>query len=64
MLRRISCRRNAFQISLWGHIFYHQAEGHLTAYEGVAMPPGKPSAPYCLPCQLVGTRTVARLALK
>ncbi|MCM8807531.1 MAG: hypothetical protein NC926_06260 [Candidatus Omnitrophica bacterium] len=49
-------RKNDFLISLFGHISYHQAEGHLTAYEQVSFPPGKEVAPYCLPCQLVATR--------
>lgn len=49
-------RKKDFLISLYGHIYYHQAEGHLTAYEQVSFPPGKEIAPYCLPCQLVATR--------
>ncbi|HOK57130.1 MAG TPA: hypothetical protein PLF90_07360 [bacterium] len=49
-------RKNDFLISLYGHIFYHQAEEHLTAYEQVSFPPGKELAPYCLPCQLVAAR--------
>jgi len=53
-----------FRLSLWGHIFFHQAEGHLTAYEVVAMPPGKQDTPYCLPCQLVAVRAAAKLALE
>lgn len=56
-------RYQDFQLSLWGHIFYHQAEDHLTAYESVHMPPGRQSAPYCLPCQLVAVRAAARLSL-
>lgn len=54
--------REDFMLSLWGHIFYHHAEGHLTAYEGVTMPPGRQTAPYCLPAQLVAVRAAARLA--
>jgi hypothetical protein len=53
-------RRREFLISLYGHILYHQAEGHLTAYEQVTFPPGREQAPYCLPCQLVAARA-ARL---
>jgi hypothetical protein len=53
-------RREDFLLSLYGHIGYHHAETHLTAYEQVTLPPGKPKAPYCLPCQLVAART-ARL---
>jgi len=53
-------RKNDFLLSLYGHIAYHQAEGHLTAYEQVSFPPGKRVADYCLPCQLVAARA-ARL---
>jgi hypothetical protein len=53
-------RKNDFLFSLYGHIAYHQAEGHLTAYEQVSFPPGKKMADYCLPCQLVAARA-ARL---
>jgi hypothetical protein len=49
-------RRDDFLLSLYGHVAYHQAEGHLTAYEQVALPPGREVAPYCLPCQLVAAR--------
>ena len=56
-------RRNDFLLSLYGHISYHQAEGHLTAYEQVTFPPGKKKADYCLPCQLVAVRA-ARLLVK
>lgn len=56
-------RYDDFRLSLWGHIYYHQAEGHLTAYEVVHMPPGRQSTPYCLPCQLVAVRAAAKLAL-
>jgi len=49
-------RRNDFLLSLYGHVAYHQAEGHLTAYEQVSFPPGKKVADYCLPCQLVAAR--------
>lgn len=56
-------RYDDFRLSLWGHIHYHQAEGHLTAYEVVHMPPGRQSTPYCLPCQLVAVRAAAKLAL-
>ena len=38
-----------------------EAEGHLTAYEQVTLPPGGERAPYCLPCQLVAARAVAIL---
>ncbi len=53
-------RRDDFLLSLYGHVAYHQAEGHLTAYEQVSLPPGRPKADYCLPCQLVAARA-ARL---
>ncbi len=53
-------RKSDFLLSLYGHIAYHQAEGHLTAYEQVSFPPGKRLADYCLPCQLVAARA-ARL---
>ena len=53
-------RRDDFLLSLYGHVAYHQAEGHLTAYEQVSFPPGKEVMPYCLPCQLVAARA-ARL---
>ncbi len=54
-------RRNDFLLSLYGHIAYHQAEGHLTAYEQVSFPPGVKKADYCLPCQLVAARAARRL---
>lgn len=50
-----------FLLSLYGHIAYHQAEGHLTAYEQVTFPPGTEKAAYCLPCQLVAPRAARRL---
>jgi hypothetical protein len=50
-----------YRLSLWGHICYHQAQGHLTAYEQVTMPPGCKVADYCLPCQLVAARAAHRL---
>ncbi len=53
-------RKRDFLVSLYGHVAYHQAEGHLTAYEQVSFPPGQPKADYCLPCQLVAARA-ARL---
>ncbi|MBC8871694.1 MAG: hypothetical protein H8E44_19885 [Planctomycetes bacterium] len=56
-------RYDDFRLSLWGHIYYSQAEGHLTAYEGVHFPPGRKASPYCLPCQLVAVRAAAKLAL-
>ena len=49
-------RKSDFLLSLYGHVAYHQAEGHLTAYEQVSFPPGKKKADYCLPCQLVAAR--------
>jgi hypothetical protein len=49
-------RKRDFLFSLYGHVAYHQAEGHLTAYEQVSFPPGQPQADYCLPCQLVAAR--------
>ena len=49
-------RKDDFLLSLYGHVAYHHAEGHLTAYEQVAFPPGRERAPYCLPCQLVAAR--------
>ncbi len=56
-------RHNDFLLSLYGHVAYHQAEGHLTAYEQVSFPPGQKMADYCLPCQLVAARA-ARLLTK
>lgn len=53
-------RKRDFLVSLYGHVAYHQAKGHLTAYEQVSFPPGRPRADYCLPCQLVAARA-ARL---
>ncbi len=53
-------RTDDFLLSLYGHVAYHQAEGHLTAYEQVSFPPGQRVADYCLPCQLVAARA-ARL---
>lgn len=50
-----------YRISLWGHVLYHQAEGHMTAYEQVSFPPGQAKADYCLPCQLVAVRAAPRL---
>lgn len=49
-------RKDDFLLCLYGHIAYHQAEGHLTAYEQITYPPGKELANYCLPCQLVAAR--------
>ncbi|MHB8899923.1 MAG: hypothetical protein ACYC6Y_14345 [Thermoguttaceae bacterium] len=43
-------REDDYLLSLYGHVAYHQAEGHLTAYEQVAFPPGRKRADYCLPC--------------
>ena len=57
-LRRLGMWED-YRISVWGHVFYHQAEGHLTAYEQVTFPPGTKKADYCLPCQLVATRATA-----
>ncbi len=56
-------RKDDFLLSLYGHIAYHQAEEHLTAYEQVTFPPGQAKAAYCLPCQLVAPRA-ARLLLR
>jgi hypothetical protein len=56
-------RKNDFLLSLYGHIAYHQAEGHLTAYEAIALPPGERYADYSLPCQLVAARA-GRLLVK
>ena len=53
-------RYDDFRLSLWGHIHFHQAEGHLTAYEQVSFPPGRRVADYCLPCQLVAVRAEGR----
>jgi hypothetical protein len=53
-------RKQDFLLSLYGHVAYHQAAGHLTAYEQVSFPPGQKKAAYCLPCQLVAARA-ARL---
>ena len=52
-------RKNDFLLSLYGHIAYHQCEGHLTAYEQISFPgdpKGSQRADYCLPCQLVAAR--------
>jgi len=57
-------RKNDFLLSLYGHIAYHQAEGHLTAYEQVTFPPGKKKADYCLPSQLVAARAARRINRK
>lgn len=54
-------RKNDFLLSLYGHVAYHQAEGHLTAYEQVTFPPGKKKADYCLPSQLVAARAAWRI---
>lgn len=54
-------RKNDFLLSLYGHIAYHQAEGHLTAYESVTFPPGKVNSDYCLPSQLIAARAARRL---
>lgn len=54
-------RREDYELSLWGHLAFHQAEGHLTAYEQVSFPPGRKVADYCLPCQLVAPRAARRL---
>jgi hypothetical protein len=50
-----------YRLCLWGHLCYHQAEGHLTAYEQVSFPPGRRVADYCLPAQLVVVRAARRL---
>jgi hypothetical protein len=55
-------RKDDFLLSLYGHVAFHQADGHLTAYEQVTFPPGQEKAPYCLPCQLVAARTARLLA--
>ena len=49
-------RKADFLLSLYGHVAYHQAQGHLTAYEQVTFPPGTEKAAYCLPSQLVAVR--------
>jgi len=49
-------RKDDFLLSLYGHVAYHQADGHLTAYEQVSLPPTHELAPYCLPGQLVAAR--------
>lgn len=54
-------RKEDFLLSLYGHVAYHQAEGHLTTYEQVSFPPGAKKADYCLPCQLVAARVARRL---
>ena len=56
-------RKDDFLLSLYGHVAYHQAEEHLTAYEQVSFPPGREVAAYCLPCQLVAARA-ARLLVR
>ncbi|MGI6573453.1 MAG: hypothetical protein ACOX19_08620 [Fermentimonas sp.] len=52
-------RKNDFLLSLFGHIAYHQCEGHMTAYEQFRFPgdsQGSRKAGYCLPSQLVAAR--------
>jgi hypothetical protein len=49
-------RKRAFLFSLYGHVAYRQAKGHLRAYDQVSFPPGRSRADYCLPCQLVAAR--------
>lgn len=52
-------RKRDFLISLYGHVSYHQCEGHLTAYEQFNFPgdpKGSKKADYCLPSQLVAAR--------
>lgn len=52
-------RENDFLLSLYGHVSYHQCEGHLTAYEQFNFPgdpKGSKKADYCLPSQLVAAR--------
>jgi hypothetical protein len=53
--------RRDYLLSLWGHIYFHQCQGHLTAYEQMTLPPGRKVADYCLPCQLVAVRACRRL---
>ncbi len=53
-------RKDDFLLCLYGHVAYHQADEHLTAYEQITAPPFRERAPYCLPCQLVAPRA-ARL---
>lgn len=55
-------RREDFLLSLYGHVAYHQAGGHLTAYEQISAPPCRERAPYCLPAQLVAARAARLLA--
>lgn len=55
--------KDDFLLSLYGHVAYHQADEHLTAYEQVTAPPFREQAPYCLPCQLVAARA-ARLLVE
>ena len=50
-----------YLLSLWGHVHFHLAQEHLTAYEQVSLPPGTKCADYCLPCQLVAARAARRL---
>ena len=56
-------RKRDFALSLYGHVAYHQAAGHLTAYEQVTLPPGKKKGAYCLPCQLVAARAARLLVI-
>lgn len=56
-------RKADFLLSLYGHVAYHQVEGHLTAHEQISFPPGTRVADYCLPCQLVAARA-ARLLVQ
>ena len=57
-------RKDDFLLSLYGHVAYHQADGHLTACEQVTLPPTRELAPYCLPCQLVAARMARYLQLQ
>ena len=52
-------RKNDFLLSLYGHVSYHQCEGHLTAFEAFSFPgdpKGSRKTDYCLPSQLVAAR--------
>lgn len=56
-------RKGDFLLSLYSHLAYQQDKDHLTTCEQLTFPPGRPVAPYCLPCQL-GPARAARLLVE
>ncbi|MDE2127939.1 MAG: hypothetical protein KGJ62_15265 [Armatimonadetes bacterium] len=51
-----------YRYSLWGHICFMQAEGHMTAYDAVTEPACRPAGAFSLVAQLAPVRAIARLA--